>query len=621
MLGRNPRTSPPRRAPVVAPTASPVAKRATGGSDVLKARQATPIRRSRSSYSLISQSRRTEASGRIDRTLYRLSDLVSQNQSARTSPEPEAHQDAQTEEIAIADPPVTPNTYPPSTPMTAPAAAPAGGPEGSPSLPRWIFNNISRKWTSIRDRWGARPAATNDDTMDAEQVPPPSSPLTSSTTHMETTSPTTPAPIAAPPPEEVAPWPKPSFRPLRRASLYIPRHNGPRRPRRRRTSMSITQPPQVATPARPKPVPERPSKLPYDLFPAGFSQELLDRCYAGSTRPRNPLLCRNSSAAQFVETAESLHVPEASQPPKTSISAEYQSLKRKREEPESIPNPKGCSYGMDLDYFEFTEEEWAEEERRQAELTAAKETAAPAAKKQRVEELQQQRRRVPSSALSPARRPGFIPNRRGTYQAPDLPTIDSSGLMSDVVPSPATPPQPRPDLIARPAEAAITSEPAAEPPVAETTSGEEVSGASVGGLAQTPSPVRRARNKAEQFKPKTPSRLRESHRFSSSQTSTTTGTPSQLGGPTKTPIFSSDPMSIDTSLGHVVTAEDVDWLHELCPRGDLEQLPWPDRVGLAESLGVDPPSVALVSQAWNQDVARETSAAWQNMYQNFDDIM
>lgn len=633
MLRPNPRTSPTRRVPSVASTASPIAKRATGGTDVLKAHQATPIRRSRSSYSVISQSRRSEASGRIDRTLYRLSDLLSQNHSTRTSPEPEACQDAHTK-TALIEAPVTPKTHTPSAPMTAPAAATATDPEGSPSFPRWIFNNLSRKWTSIRERWSTHPAITNEDSMDFEQVaapstaPAPSSPPVPSTTPVKTTPSTTPAPIASPPHKEAVSRPTTYFRPLRRASLHIPRHNGPRRPRRRRTSTTITQPLQVATPTRPEPAPERPSKLPYDLFPAGFSQELLDRCYAGSTRPRSAGLYRNVNAvqdAQSVENAESLHAPETLQGPKPSTSKDDQSLKRKREEPDIIPNPKGCSYGMDMDYFGFTDEEWAEEEKRQVALAAEKETAAPATKKQRVNEPQQQRRRLPSSALSPARRPGFIPNRRGTYQAPDLPTIDSSGLLSDIaVSSPAAPAQPSIDLAPRTSAVAQTSQPATVPSpadvAAEAVPQSETSDA-LGDSTQTPSPVRRARSKAEQFKPKTPSRLRESHRLSSSQTSASTGTPSQLGGPVKTPTFFSDPMSVDSSLGHVVTAEDVDWLHELCPGGDLEQLPWPDRVGIGESLGVDSPPVALVGQLWNQDMARESSAAWGRAFGGFDDIM
>lgn len=856
MLRRNPRMSPPGRIHPSAQTPTSIPKRATEGSEVLRPRLATPIRRSRSSYSLISQSRRTEASGRIDRTLYRLPDLLSQKESSGASPPPESQQHAEIEQNGPATP-TTPETHPPSAPMTAPAAATATDPNGSPSFPRWIFNNLSRKWTSIRERLGTRPATPANPNIDVEQAPAPT-PLPTSSTLEESTAPSAPTAVTAPPSEEVVSLPPPSYRP-RRASLHIPRPSGPRRPPRRR--VSTTTPAQK--PAVVKPVPSEsataraPTKLPYDLFPAGFSQELLDRCYAGSTKPRT-LGSRNVSNAQPAQPAQPPQSIQPTQPvgaPEASVPNEDQTLKRKRE-PETIPNPRGCSYGMDMDFFEFTEEEWAEEDKRQAALAAAQETAAPAAKKQRVGDRQQQRRRVnnrttpsnvPPSALSPSRRPGFIPNRRGTYQAPELPTIDSSGFLTDTGSSPSVQPQASPfeirdrdqpesitapplpmstdapkisdnaglqasakrlgiksgmlksDFLApvsfvvppdkypmsvpegrrvltntrgtfqtpdsddsdeeeekfrhlskrewqtrevnkvlhqmglecdRPrvvtnAELATdpryvsifedayklkppsytrtkldekramwrrippkplhivypggafrpytpnldeplyrvdrwgnlrpflkapleqnphntaanmdyqSSDSAAQEPadgaesrgtadVADTTDAAEVaqdtepSDASVDTSVQGPSPLTRARNKAEQFKPKTPSRLRESYRFSSSTNSLTAGTPSQLGGVLDTSSFLSDPMSLDGSLGHVITAEDIDWLHELCPDGDLGKLPWPDRMGLAKTLDVDSSAAAIVDQNWTQQKAGEAYVAWKGLFERYE---
>lgn len=159
--------------------------------------------------------------------------------------------------------------------------------------------------------------------------------------------------------------------------------------------------------------------------------------------------------------------------------------------------------------------------------------------------------------------------------------------------------------------------------IADTTNAAEVardtdpSDASVDTSAQGPSPLTRARNKAEQFKPKTPSRLRESYRFSSSTNSLNTGTPSQLGGLLDT-SYLSDPMSFDGSLGHVITAEDIDWLHELCPDGDLGKLPWPDRVGLAETLGVNPSAAAIVDQNWTEQKAGEAFVAWKGVFERYE---
>ena len=148
---RAPRTSPHRR--------SSTSQRATEGSQVLRPQKATPIRRS---YSNISQTRRTEASGRINRTLYRLPDLLTQNDSDGEAPAQDRHQVVETQEnVSVIANPATPEAVRPSTPMTAPPAAhvgnPAASPNASPSWSRWIFNNVSRRWTNIRERLVPRP--------------------------------------------------------------------------------------------------------------------------------------------------------------------------------------------------------------------------------------------------------------------------------------------------------------------------------------------------------------------------------------------------------------------------------------------------------------------------------
>lgn len=148
---RTPRTSPPRR--------SSTSQRATEGSQVLRPQKATPIRRS---YSNISQTRRTEASGRINRTLYRLPDLLTQNDSDGEASAQDRHQVVETQEnVSVIANPTTPEAARPSTPMTAPPAAhvgnPLASPNASPSWSRWIFNNVSRRWTNIRERLVPRP--------------------------------------------------------------------------------------------------------------------------------------------------------------------------------------------------------------------------------------------------------------------------------------------------------------------------------------------------------------------------------------------------------------------------------------------------------------------------------
>ena len=225
----------------------------------------------------------------------------------------------------------------------------------------------------------------------------------------------------------------------RRVSTFLPHDINPDRTRRPRR-ISTTDRPVAAPKPRQKPTPPA-AELGYDLFPRAYDAELLKKWFARGTNPR---LVQPSQTADDKDpnNEAAISAPIKSSPTSNETvpaSAEDQSLKRKREEPEKIPNPKGCSYGMSEEFFEFTDAEWDEEEKRLAALKA-NETAQPAAKKQRVDASQSRRRtttrpntpKAPLSALSPARRPGFIPNRRGTYAAPDLSPIDSSGLLSGV---------------------------------------------------------------------------------------------------------------------------------------------------------------------------------------------
>lgn len=153
---RIPRNSPSR--------ASSNAHRASRGSQVLGPQKATPIRRS---YSNISQTRRTEASGRINRTLYRLPDLLTQSDSDEEAPPQDRPQVVDTQEnVSVIANPATPESArlrTPRAPMTAPPAAnvsnSAASPNSSPSWSRWIFNNVSRRWTNIRERLVTRPTA------------------------------------------------------------------------------------------------------------------------------------------------------------------------------------------------------------------------------------------------------------------------------------------------------------------------------------------------------------------------------------------------------------------------------------------------------------------------------
>ncbi|KAJ5750173.1 hypothetical protein N7533_007201 [Penicillium manginii] len=142
----------------------------------------------------------------------------------------------------------------------------------------------------------------------------------------------------------------------------------------------------------------------YSLYSSGFDPELKARCYGRKNSKQDPTKASDKSTSE----------------------------KRKREaSPTDIPNPKGCSYGMDDDFFGFTEEEYAEEEKRQAEEQKRKaeeaehaEAGGPSAKKIRVDQPKWPSRRsthrpstkVRAGAASPSHQPEFQPNRRHTYQ-------------------------------------------------------------------------------------------------------------------------------------------------------------------------------------------------------------
>ncbi|KAJ5890951.1 uncharacterized protein N7473_007179 [Penicillium subrubescens] len=164
-----------------------------------------------------------------------------------------------------------------------------------------------------------------------------------------------------------------------------------------------------------------------------------------------------------------------------------------------------------------------------------------------------------------------------------------------------------------------------------------------------PSPLSRARNKAELFKPKTPSRLRESTRIPSSNTSTPSAlgysSPSFLGALLDNSPYRSDPMSIDGSsylqnpdtppVGSIPSGfrredltplpplrpgasptapipantpprtlvDDVAWLLQASPDGNFAALPWPARGSLVEVLDTDSEAVPIVEKYWQVEGA------------------
>jgi len=144
---------------------------------VEKSIKTTPIRRTRLSYAAISRRRRSEASGRIDRTLYRLPELLSQNEAdgglsdstnLTTRPPPQASTPMTnsgatslhlTHDALVTGSPSKPGNAATEVNASAESSHQAESPS-SPGFVKWAFNQVSRRWTNIRDRYAGSTPAT-----------------------------------------------------------------------------------------------------------------------------------------------------------------------------------------------------------------------------------------------------------------------------------------------------------------------------------------------------------------------------------------------------------------------------------------------------------------------------
>ncbi|KAJ5709417.1 hypothetical protein N7493_010751 [Penicillium malachiteum] len=564
----------------------------------LRVHNATPIvRRSRVPYSTIASRRRSVAGGHVSQTLFRLPDLIDEAGLIEPSPEtrPSHFEENPESTSALPATPTSKNSTIPNIPQTAPVARVSS----SPGWSRWIFDSVSRRWSTMRGRLDFNRAGDSQ-IAPAEETAETSVPSAQSAQQALGTEPFPSVIEESTEPE--LPLPSPSH------------YTHPRRTRRRSTTTT-------------------PTNTTYSLRPAGFSAELIEKCF--------PSLPPAEIAARVRRLSNS---GSGLLPSDVNLASEEQSKKRKRPpSPETIPNPPGCSYGINDEYFEFDsdDEEWAAEEQARRDAlaenkSATEETEGPAAKKQRVEESAPKQKRPgydrnrphrlyrpthlptvesseflsePPSAGSPIFRGGgnaagwIVRNPHGTFQTPgwdssssDEPVLDETPAEEQPVVLDETPAQP-----ATPSQAAVSPHGAS---------------AEVHETSDDPSPLSRARNKAEQFKPKTPSRLREAHPWLKSPA---TGSPSSGPRPasaatTDTPRnvrvgtspFVTDPMSVDGSsyLKSAETGEaqfdpddsltgmeesgemGTEWLLGESHDGDMGGLDWPSATGLGEIFSV-----------------------------------
>jgi hypothetical protein len=432
---------------------------------------------SRKTYADRTRRRQIEANGRIDRTIFRLPELLAQQRA-----------DAAAKTARLS--PNSDDTIPPMTPPpTAPAPA-AAATQPNTSWRRWMFDSVTRRWTSL---WGGTPAEEA-----AEQRIGKSCTHEihfNSSRHVSVEEPQTPHAqnISSDPPASAPSAYYAARSRQENPDTVTPQQTGNPRVRRR-------------TQARPY----YPSRR-YDLYPRGFDEALLDRCFAGSTAPGD----RKVPAP-----------PEQTQSHEKEKEKDSSNKRKRQPSPDVIPNPPGCSYGLHDDYFTYDDDDeaWAAEE--QARRDAAKTSPSskkPATKKARANFNHAGHFEVPDSSGSEGPTPVKQPavknfNRSGHFEVPE-----SSG--SEEAPSPDT----------------------------GKSSGPNGQGAR---SKRSPSPLTKARRTAEQHKPKTPSRLRAAHRFSLD--------PAIMDNLDK--MMESEDPSERARAATVLQA---------CPTGDLRSVKWP----------------------------------------------
>ncbi|KAL4775411.1 hypothetical protein BDW60DRAFT_142823 [Aspergillus nidulans var. acristatus] len=188
--------------------------------------------------------------------------------------------------------------------------------------------------------------------------------------------------------------------------------------------------------------------------------------------------------------------------------------------------------------------------------------------------------------VDPRQRPGFVPNKSGTFQLDYDALSDDSDTDTETVSSPK---RPTPGTVRTPTPAQLDPSQSAQSPAPP-------SAARSTQPPSTPAPkideeaLARARSQAEKYKPKTPSGLRTASRYSSPLTAVT---------PDLTPV-PPPPAEKDTEkFGDDEFAKDAQWLYSICPSGDLSQLVWPEKKPFGEGLIISAEALRIASEIWD----------------------
>ncbi|CAG7917738.1 unnamed protein product [Penicillium olsonii] len=316
----------------------------------------------------------------------------------------------------------------------------------------------------------------------------------------------------------------------------------------------------------------------YDLFGAGFTAEQRARWHI-NTAP-----APTSSVSTAPITAATNAAPAPVQP-HTPAHEEPVSSKRKRQPtPEVIPNPPGCSYGLNDDYFIYSDDEWDAQEASGANIAPGMEpSSSKKVSAQRSPNSNKQgQSKTPDSSSRPEKRaskrarverpPNF--NHAGHFEVPYSSSDTSGSPQSNQRSSPPTNQRSSPQ--SNQSSSSLSRFP--------RDGGSDVSVDDVDQqrhqaqstprkgqeFSKTSPPdtelIKRARKQAEQYKPKTPSRLRAAHRFSSSNTSLGNSLVGQHENvpPTEDPAIRRRRLMRRSTLAGA------------CPRGDFNNIAWPE---------------------------------------------
>ncbi|KAL4965941.1 uncharacterized protein BDV14DRAFT_171831 [Aspergillus stella-maris] len=399
-----------------------------------------------------------------------------------------------------------------------------------------------------------------------------------------------------------------------------------------------------------QPPAKRARNLSFSLYPAKIDRSL----YLGDVPSKSSALASTSTStpAPLLQSVEQ-RMPQTTAPetstasseqnnastPRASKTASEAQKKRKRSpSPDVIPNPAGSSYGMDLDYFCYSSESDEDEatpavpqtELKKADvygksaLRSVAQTERPADKKKKnvhfglsPEDTPSKNRRAratdpysgthfigmggsqsapttptpASRAQDPRQRPGFVPNRSGTFELDYDAFSDDSESSGAPSPSSVTAPSPIPKT---PTSAQPATPQSAQPSAPRSAARPTQT------PTQTPSTpakydeeaLARVRSQAEKYKPKTPSGLRTTSRYSSPLANPT---------PDATPTLKSTAAAekIAEEFGDDHFAQEAQWLFENCPSGDLTQLKWPEPRPFGEGLDASAESIRIVNEIWD----------------------